>query len=129
MIILKQLGSLEVVLGGAVTTNQLQYNVSYIERNKSCCGTINETLCNTPSENSGNTNNTTAATMVAAPTVPTTATDEIIREITEINVYNADTVNATVTIQVNNNGTTKTLFKAVLATGDNLTYSADVASI
>lgn len=105
--------SLEVVLGGAITTNQLPFTTHYVDINSS------DLSVSAPAENDGQTNNTTAVAIVAAP-----ASGKI-RVVKTISIYNADTVSATVTIRVNNNGTTRIVFKATLATGDTLNYEDD----
>jgi ABC-type glycerol-3-phosphate transport system substrate-binding protein len=107
------LKSLEIVLGGAITTNQLPWVVSYAEITDS-----NQSV-NDIAENDGATNNTTAVTMVAAPASGKT------RVVKSINVFNKDTTSATVTIQYNDNSTLRTIFSASLAVGDNLQYTSD----
>lgn len=101
--------SLEVVLGGAVTTNQLPFVASFVDIT---------TTTYVPDKNSGTTNNTTAVTLVAAPAASTQ------RELKFLSIYNADTVDATVTIQLNDNSTLRTIFKAVLNTGETIIYTA-----
>lgn len=100
--------SLEIDLAGAVTTNQLPFVVSYVDIT---------TTAYTPAQNNGTTNNTTAVTLVAAPAASTQ------RQVKFLSVFNADTVSATVTIQLNDNATTRTIFKVVLATGETLIYT------
>lgn len=63
--------------------------------------------------NDGSTNNTTAVTVVAAPG------SGVRRTVVAITVYNADSSNATVTIQLNNASTLRTILKMVLEPGDN----------
>lgn len=98
---------LQALLGGSITTNQLPITVCYSDKT-STAYTGGTTVINT--------NNTTAVDICAAPAAST------VRDIDTINVNNADTVAATITIRYNDNGTTYTLFKATLATGDQLTY-------
>ena len=98
---------IQALLGGAITTNQLPVTVCYSDKTATAY-TGGTTVINT--------NNTTAVDICAAPAAST------VRDIDTINVNNADTVSATVTIRYNDNGTTYTLFKATLATGDQLTY-------
>lgn len=102
------LKSLEVKLGGAVTTNQLPWVVSYVDILTS------DQSVSTYSENDGATNNTTAVTMVSAPASGHT------RTIIGFSVVNEDTVAAETIIQYNNNGTTRTIIDVTLAVGDNL---------
>lgn len=98
---------LQALLGGAITTNQLPITVCYSDKT-STAYTGGTTVINS--------NNTTAVDICAAPAAST------VRDVDTINVNNADTVAATITIRYNDNGTTYTLFKATLATGDQLTY-------
>lgn len=74
-------------------------------------------------KNTGVTTGSTPVTMVASPGVSTK------RIITGFSVYNADTVDAAVTIQYKDNATTRTIFKATLTTGDNLTWGREDAPI
>ncbi len=100
--------SIEVVLSGAVTTNQLKCVATWMD---------------TPSadfasgQTATNTNNTTAVTLVPA----VTATFR--REVSFISIYNNDTVSATVTVQINIGGTSTTIIKVTLASGSTLIYS------
>ena len=103
--------SLEVKLGGAVTTNQLPFTTSYADLNTS---TFAVTAF---AENEGTTNNTTAVTLVAAPGASKS------RKISLVNIYNADTVAATVTVQYNANGTLRVLCKIALAADSTLQYT------
>jgi hypothetical protein len=104
--------SLEVVLGNTITTNHLQWTVSYQE--------ITSAGMTLPqSSNQGVTNNTTAVTMVAAPAASTN------RQVVLINVYNSDTVAATVIIQEDVSGTNYVLVKALLQVGDTLMWSRE----
>lgn len=89
--------SVEVLLGGAVTTNQLPIVASYVD---------NTTTSYTPGSSNTQSNNTTAVTAVAAPASSTQ------RQVKLLTVTNADTAAATVTVRYNDNGTTRTLFKA-----------------
>lgn len=102
--------SLEVDLSGAITTNQLQYVVHYNNTTPDRLTTSNST--------NGLTNNTTAVTMLAAP-VPGGK-----REIMSLTIYNADTVNATVTVQINDNSTLRTLVVTTLNSQDTLIYTS-----
>lgn len=100
--------SLEIVLGGAITTNQLPVQVAYAD--------ITTTTFD-PKHNDTASNSTTPVTIVAAPAASTQ------RQIKTINVYNRDTVNAVVTIQYNNNATTRILVKITLAADSTLFYT------
>jgi hypothetical protein len=100
--------SLEVVLAGAVTTNQLPIVSSYVDKTATTF---------TPGKTTTQTNSTTGVTIVAAPAASTQ------REVHSINIYNADTVAATITIRENDNSTLRILVKIVLAVADTLRYT------
>lgn len=100
--------ALEIVLAGAVTTNQLSFLASWSD--SSTAGYLGGA---TP----GLTNSGTAVTMVAAPAAGA------VRDVDCVDVVNLDTAAATVTIRYNDNGTLYSLFKATLAVGDQLTYT------
>jgi hypothetical protein len=103
---------LEIVLGGTVTTSQLQWNVSYQD--------ITSTGMTLPqSAGAGVTNNATAVDIVAAPAASTT------RQVTHINVFNADTATATVTIQKDVSGTNYVLISYAVTSGDTLMWSRE----
>lgn len=104
------LKSLEIKLSGAITTTQLPYVASYVDINQSTFALSGS------SESDGTTNNTTAVTVVAAPGATTS------RKLNYLSVFNVDTVQATLTIQLNNNGTTRICWKGLLAVGDTLQY-------
>lgn len=100
--------SLQVVLASAITTNQLQWSASYVEITAGALGALGST--------DGVTNNTTPVSMIAAPASGTT------RQIKELTIYNADTVNATVLVQMVSGANTRTLCKASLIAGQTLTW-------
>ena len=102
------------MLGGAVTTNQLPFTVSYVDISQSLF-----TLTSI-SENDGVTNDATAVSMVTAP-----ATDSS-RQLKFLSIYQLDTVPTTVTIRINNNGTFRIVWRGTLQVGDNLIYTDDV---
>lgn len=99
--------SLEIVLAGAITTNQLPFTASYVD--------ITPTGF-TPATNDGASNSTTAVTIVAAPASSTQ------RQLKFVNIYNADTVAASVTVRLNDNATTRILLKTALNPGDTLQF-------
>jgi hypothetical protein len=99
---------LQVVLTGTVTTNQLPCVASYVDVT---------TTAYTPGSNNLATNNSTAVDIVAAPAASTQ------RQVKMLTVQNADTVTATVSVLYNDNGTTRVIFKAALASGSILTYT------
>jgi hypothetical protein len=108
MIILSEItDNLQIVLSGSVTTNQLQCFTSWRDRT-STTFVAGRTVAVT--------NNTTDVNLAAAPASSTQ------RVIDYISVYNNDTVNATVTIKLDANGTEYILFKTTLATGEKIEY-------
>ena len=108
MIILSETtDSLQVVLGGSVTTNQLQCMTSWRDRT-STTFVAGRTVTNT--------NNTTDVDLAPAPAASTQ------RIIDFISIYNKDTVNAVVTIKFDANGTEYILFKTTLAADEKLEY-------
>lgn len=112
MIVLSQTtDNLQVVLGGAITTNQLECMVSWRDRT-STTFTADRTVTTT--------NNTTNVTIAAAPAASTQ------RAIDFISIYNKDTVNAVVTVKLDANGTEYILCKVTLATTERLQYQEGV---
>lgn len=101
--------SLQVVLGGAVSTNALPWTADYVER-----ATDNSTAF--PKTVSGSISNTTPATLVAAPG------SGLVRQLLHLSVVNADTVAATVSIRLVDGGSTQTVAQATLAVGDQLYF-------
>jgi hypothetical protein len=100
--------SIEILLAGAITTSQLPITASYIDINASLEATAMP-------EADTQTNGATAVTAVAGPSSGS-------RKVSDISVFNADTVAATVTVRLNNNGTFRILCKVTLAVGDSLHY-------
>lgn len=113
MIALNSTRSLEIILAGAVTTNQLPFTATYVDHTPNTPPVIPVTT-STPAD--GQTNNAVAVTMVPAPAVGTQ------RTIKRINVYNADTAQATVTIRVNNGGTLRNQLSVILSAGERIEY-------
>lgn len=99
---------LEIILGGAVATNQLPFVVTYENRFASREDSL--------SVQHGATNSANAVTMVTAPS----AGEQ--RYVKSISVHNEDTANATVTVRLNDNATTRTIVKYVLTPTDSLYY-------
>ena len=99
--------TLEVVLAGAITTNQLPVVTTW--RDITASGY-------TPGRSNINTNSTTPITAVAAPASST------YRVIDHISIYNADTASATVTVRVDDNSTEYVLTKVTLLTGERLEF-------
>lgn len=102
--------SLEVILGGAITTSQLPWTTSYVDVDQTTFA------ASAASTSDGATNSGTAVSIVAAPASGKS------RQVKFISVYNADTAAATVTIRLNDNSTTRIIFKATLAVGDTLQF-------
>jgi len=100
--------SLEVVLGGSITTNQLEIVADWVDMTSSAT---------TPGNTGSVTNNTTAVTAVAAPAAST------VRKITGLSIYQADTVAQVVTVRVNDNSTMRRKYKITLQPGYTLNYS------
>lgn len=110
--ILDTITKLEIVLAGAITTNQLEVHVSYRDWNKSGT-TTNPAMFRTAS------NSTTDVTILAAPV------QNPVREVLTVSVYNKDTVSSTVTIK-SDDGTTERIFvKQELLTTETLTWTPD----
>lgn len=99
--------NLQVVLGGAVTTNQLQCVSSWRDIT---------TTAYTPGRTVVSSNNTTDVNIVAAPASSTQ------RVVDLLSVYNADTADATVTIKLDANGTEYILWKDVLSPGNTVRF-------
>jgi hypothetical protein len=99
--------NLLAVLGGTVTTNQLQCFTSWRDRTSTTYAADRTVV---------NTNNTTDVIIAAAPAASTQ------RIVDFISVFNTDTVNAEVTIKFNLSGTDYILFKTTLASGEKLEY-------
>jgi len=99
---------LQVVLAGAVTTNQLP-----------CVATFREATSTTfiPSKNVTNTNSGTDVDLVPAP-----AGSSTYRIVDYVNIYNNDTVNAVVTVKYDLAGTDYILRKVTLAPTEALEY-------
>jgi len=101
---------LQIVLGGSVTTNQLQCVTSY---------KIFTATATTDGKVAINTNNTTDVALAGAP-----SSGEVY-DIQNINVYNKDTVAQTVTIKLDVSGTETILYKGVIGIGDVISCSGE----
>ena len=99
---------LEILLGGAVTTNQLPFQCEWVDVGASA---------STPGTNGGLTNGASAVDLVGVPGASTQ------RIVNGINIYNADTVAQTVTVRFNDNATLRSLKVVTLAVGDTLIWS------
>ena len=98
---------IQVVLAGNVTTNQLKCYAAY---NDTTTASI------TPGRNVSLTNNTTAVDLVTSPAASTQ------RVVSYLSVYNTDTANATVTVNLVSSSTNYALYKATLLPGEKLEY-------
>lgn len=101
--------SVEVILSGAVTTSQLKCIAVWVD-SPSAKFESGQTATST--------NNTTAVELVPA------ITDNSRREVKYISIYNADTVDATVTIRLNISGAFYTILKVILNPNDQLIYNS-----
>ncbi len=99
---------LQVVLAGAVTTNQLDCYAAWREF---------DTTTYVAGDNGAATNNTTDVDLVAAPGASK------YRVIDYVSVFNRDTVSATVTVKTDNAGTERILMKCLLLPGYKLEYA------
>jgi hypothetical protein len=110
MILAATTQTLEIDLAGAITSNNLPVSVEFTDITASAF---------TPGHQDAASNGTTAVTILAAPAGST------YRVVKHINVYNKDTVSATVTIQFNNNATLRELIVIALSSGQSLTWSPE----
>jgi len=101
--------SLEMVLSGAVTTNELPFVVSYVAID------VSDMTMSAVSSNNGESNGTTDKTIVSAPNSGS-------RQVKTVTVYNKDTVEAEVTIQVDDGGTNREIIKRKLQVGETLQF-------
>mgnify|MGYP001615884097 CR=1 FL=1 len=111
---------LQAVLAGAVTTSQLPVTVSYVDR------MVMPANAPTPFDQTNGAykaTNTNSATAVDIAIAPSNNATNIVREIDSIEIHNADTVAATVTIQYVDSATTYILISVALAVGDTLFYT------
>lgn len=99
--------NLQVVLGVAVTTNQLQCVSSWRDVT---------TTSYTPGRTVAVTNSTTDVNIVPAPGASTQ------RVVDMVSIYNADTVPATVTIKLDANGTEYIIYQQTIANGEFIKY-------
>ena len=103
---------LEIVLGSSVTTNQMEWVVSYQD--------ITSAGMTLPqSSNQGLTNNTTTVDMVTAPAASTN------RQVVHISVFNDDTASETVIVKKDVSGTEYILIEILLQANDTLEWSRE----
>lgn len=103
------LKKLQVLLAGAASTTELPIQVAYSEFNSR----YQETMNDVDGITAGNT----------AVDILTASPAGLRRKVTAISIVNSDTVAATVTVRLNNNGTTRNLAVVILQTGEALYYS------
>ncbi len=111
--------ALQMKLGGNVTTNQLQWSVSYTSVYFSCAD-ANTSEINV--ENNGVSNNTTAVTMMPSPTPLVSQSDNSYNQLQFCSIYNSDTADATVTVQINTNSVITIVGTWTLMPGQTLQY-------
>lgn len=107
LILTETTDTIKIVLGSAVTTNQLQILASYRDIG---------TTAFTPKKNVTVTNNTTAVNAVPAPSASRQHVVDF------LSVYNSDTTSEVVTVYLDASGTQYILFKGTLSAGDILQY-------
>jgi uncharacterized beta-barrel protein YwiB (DUF1934 family) len=106
MIILKSTDTLEVLLAGAVATNQLPVVMCYVDidtTSMEVTGYGNELNV---------TNNTTAVTIATAP-----ASGKV-RVIKKLNIRNKDTASVTLTLRIYNGSTRYEIWSGILSVDD-----------
>ena len=101
---------LQIVLGGAITTNQLQCLTTW---------KVYTTTTTTDGKLAVNTNNTTDVDLAGAPGSGETY------DIQNINIYNKDTVTANVTIKLDVSATETILYKASVGASEVLSWTAE----
>lgn len=111
MILLTATQTLEIVLAANITTSQLTYTTHYIDE------VLSTFQLGAVGASDGLSNNTTAVAIVGAPTTGR------VRKVSGLSLYNGDTVASIVSIQVNDNGTTRIIWKGLLIDGDTLIYT------
>jgi hypothetical protein len=107
--------SARIVLGEAVTTTAPTVCAFWADQTSGTGGFL-------PGDTNSATNGTTPVTIVAAPAAG------VQRAVTEIKVYNADTVQHVVTLQLDDNGTIYDVESYTVPAGNTYTYLAGAAS-
>lgn len=102
----------EIDMDEALTTSQLDVMVCYVD-----ILTSDQSVSAFGNQDSA-TNSTTAVTILSAPAAGHT------RTVKYMSVYNKDTVDHNVTIQLNNNATLRIIHKVLLLVGETLEYVA-----
>lgn len=101
---------LQIVLGGSITTNQLQCLTTY---------KVYTSTTTVDGKVAINTNNTTDVDLAGAPSSGETYVIE------NINIYNRDTVSATVIIKLDVSATETILYKGVVGVDDVISWTAE----
>ena len=107
---------LQIVLGGAVTTNQLKITCGWIDQNP-------QNEFTRGGQQQATSNSTTDVDLVSALG---TGKDNYVRNIDSIFVYNRDTVSATVIIKTDDGGTEFEIVRRTLLTLETLAYEHGV---
>lgn len=100
--------SLELVLGSAVAANQLKITADWVDMT---------TTATTGGNTTSSSNDTTGVTIAAAPAAST------VRKVYAVNIYNADTATAAVTVRENDNSTLYTKVVISVPSGSTLQYT------
>lgn len=99
---------LEAVLAGAVSANQPEVHVDFVDYN-------NEGVPTLPSDFRVALNSASDVTILAAPTLPR-------REVLRISIYNKDTASITVTVKTDDSTTERIIIKKTIGTLDSLCW-------
>jgi hypothetical protein len=108
MIALPSTQTLQVVLGAAKSTTDMQYTATWVTRSSGAIGRAN-----------GNTNGVTDVDVVSAPS---SGDHNLVKQLT---VYNCDTASKQVTVKLDQSGTETILYKYNLPVGATLFYSPE----
>lgn len=103
--------TIEVILGGAITTNQLEITADWVDTQNGLTFAPGGTLLLT--------NGVTAVTAVASPAANTQ------RQVKAITVYNADTVNAVVTVRLFDGTNRRRHVVVTLTPGQSLVFTPE----
>jgi hypothetical protein len=102
---------LELVLGGAVTTNEIHWMTNYADKSSTTF---------TPGVSDGVSNGTTDVIIVSAPSA------SVQRLVNNINIYNADTVDVETVVKLDNDGTERVLVNFTMPSGYTLQFANDL---
>lgn len=110
--------SLQLILGGATTTNPVQYEAGALE----CTDAALSVATDAVFQHKGDVSTTTPTDMVPAPN----GTTVFRRHINRISVHNGDTVQAVITIQKTDSaGTDPVLWAGTLQAGEMVVYTSE----